>query len=279
MPELPEVETTRRGVLPYCSQQKITDCIVRDRRLRWPIPKNFGELTQGQTIQNIQRRGKYLIFQLDDIHVLWHLGMSGSLRVVTRDALATGLPEAVLRKHDHVDWVLDNQHILRFHDPRRFGSIHVVVNDPLAHPLLTKLGPEPLSANFTATTLFTASRGRKVPVKNLIMNSHIVVGVGNIYASEALFMAGIHPLKAAGKVSQTAYARLVTAIKTVLSASIEQGGTTLRDFVNSNGEPGYFKQQLRVYERAGQPCITCSKPITKRVIGQRSSYYCNECQK
>lgn len=270
MPELPEVETTRRGILPYCEHQTIVQCTVRNPRLRWPVAADFSEQVVGQTIRTVTRRAKYLIFDLGRLSVLWHLGMSGSLRIAT--------VQQPIRKHDHIDWVLSNDSILRFHDPRRFGSV-VMTDDPDRHTLLYKLGPEPLSDSFTADYLYQQSRGKTVAVKNFIMNSGVVVGVGNIYASEALFMAGIHPLKAAGKVSLLAYRRLTDAIKTVLAASIEQGGTTLRDFVHGNGEPGYFKQQLRVYERAGQPCRQCEKPLTRRVIGQRSSYYCTQCQR
>lgn len=271
MPELPEVETTRRGLLPHLQNQTINNVIVRNAKLRWPVTKKLSTLLIGQTIINIERRGKYLIFETGIGNMLVHLGMSGSLRITEADGLR--------KKHDHIDWVFNNNKILRFHDPRRFGSVHWTKTDPLEHPLLVKLGPEPLNREFNGTHLFTLSRKRTVAIKNFIMNSQVVVGVGNIYASESLFLAGIRPSRAAGKVSKTDYEKLAKTIKQVLRASIKQGGTTLRDFVNEAGNPGYFRQKLRVYERAGQACINCASPIQQKVIGQRASYYCSHCQK
>lgn len=270
MPELPEVETTRRGLLPWLQRAKISDVIIRQRQLRWPIPRNLKQLLTGQTVVDIHRRGKYLVFDFDAGHMLVHLGMSGSLRIVD--------DTAEIRKHDHIDWRLDSGKILRFHDPRRFGSVHWIKQNPLEHPLLNDLGPEPLEDGFTGEYLHARSRKRNAAVKNFIMDSHIVVGVGNIYASESLFLAGIHPRKAAGKVSLERYIKLADAIKSVLNASITQGGTTLRDFVNESGNPGYFRQRLRVYEREGEPCLLCESKIKRVVIGQRASYFCAQCQ-
>lgn len=270
MPELPEVETTRRGLLPHLKNRKVTDVKIRNRQLRWPTPHALKQKLAGQQFLDIRRRGKYLIFDFERGHMLAHLGMSGSLRIV--DA---GVER---RKHDHIDWFLDSGKILRFHDPRRFGSIHWIVQDVLQHPLLKDLGLEPLEQSFNGTYLLTCGRNRKLAVKNFIMNSRVVTGVGNIYASESLFVAGIHPNRPAGDVSGESYQRLADAIKTVLNASIEQGGTTLRDFVNENGNPGYFRQQLRVYEQAGNPCLQCGAIIQMQVIGQRASYFCPRCQ-
>ncbi|HEX7026604.1 MAG TPA: bifunctional DNA-formamidopyrimidine glycosylase/DNA-(apurinic or apyrimidinic site) lyase [Gammaproteobacteria bacterium] len=271
MPELPEVETTRRGLLPHLKNRTATDVRIRNRQLRWPIPRGLKQKITGQRIIDVRRRGKYLIFDFEQGHMLAHLGMSGSFRIVDVQAPA--------RKHDHIDWLLDSGMILRFHDPRRFGSIHWVTGDILQHPLLKDLGPEPLEDEFNGGYLSNLARNRKIAVKNFIMNSRVVTGVGNIYASESLFLAGIHPDRPAGQVSQSGYQRLAEAVKTVLTASIEQGGTTLRDFVNENGNPGYFRQQLRVYEQAGNPCRQCGRAIQMQVIGQRSSYFCPRCQK
>jgi formamidopyrimidine-DNA glycosylase len=270
MPELPEVETTRRGLLPWLQGTSISDVIIRQRQLRWPTPRNLKNLLMGQTVINIRRRGKYLLFDFETGHMLVHLGMSGSLRIVD--------DSAEIRKHDHIDWRLDSGKILRFHDPRRFGSVHWIKQNPLEHSLLSDLGPEPLENEFTGDYLFTRSRKRKTAAKSFIMNSAIVVGVGNIYASESLFLAGIHPRKAAGKVSLERYIKLADAIKAVLNASIMEGGTTLRDFVNESGNPGYFRQQLRVYEREGESCLLCESKIKRVVIGQRASYFCGQCQ-
>jgi formamidopyrimidine-DNA glycosylase len=270
MPELPEVETTLRGIGPHLLHQRISRVIVRDPRLRWPVPAEVSK-AEGQQFVSLDRRGKYLLLRLQQGGLIIHLGMSGSLRILQQPLT----PE----KHDHVDIELENGVCLRFNDPRRFGALLWVDGQMEAHELLRYLGPEPLSDEFTAVYLYRRSRDRKVAIKNFIMNGHIVVGVGNIYASEALFMAGIHPQRAAGKISRRRYEGLVAAIFDVLSRAIKQGGTTLRDFVNSDGAPGYFAQELLVYGRADRDCFQCGAAIRQKVIGQRSSYYCAVCQR
>ncbi len=270
MPELPEVETTRRGIAPHVIGQRITAVIVRERRLRWPVDRNLPKLLQDQCITAVDRRGKYLLLCMPAGTLIIHLGMSGNLRLVGADT--------PVKKHDHLDIVLDNNKILRYHDPRRFGCVLFTSEPVNAHFLLKELGVEPLERGFTGNYLFEQSRRRSLAVKLFIMNSHIVVGVGNIYASEALFLAGIHPKRAAGKITLERYTTLVKAIKHVLRASIKQGGTTLRDFVNGDGQPGYFAQQLRVYGRAGEPCGKCHQPVRHIVLGQRATYYCPHCQ-
>lgn len=247
------------------------DAVVRDRRLRWPIPKTFEASVHDQTIRRVERRAKYLLIGFDSGTAIVHLGMSGSLRM---------LPSATPpRAHDHWDLVLDTGRVLRFHDPRRFGSLHWVVGDPLLHPLLAKLGPEPLSPDFDPPYLHRATRKRSVAIKHLIMNSQIVVGVGNIYASEALFRARISPRRAARRITREESKALVSAIQEVLSEAIEIGGTTLRDYVNAEGTPGYFAQRLFVYERSKQPCRICQSPIKQFTQGQRSTYWCAACQR
>ena len=270
MPELPEVETTLRGVSPHLVGRTVRELIVQERRLRWPVPDDLAEI-EGTTILAGSRRGKYLLFTTARGTLLIHLGMSGSLRVLA--------PSVPWRKHDHLALRLDTGMELRFHDPRRFGTVQWVHGDALAHPLLKDLGPEPLSPDFTARHLFDLSRGRSSSVKAFIMDSHIVVGVGNIYACEALFMSGIRPTLAAGKVSLPRYQRLVASVQEVLAASIEMGGTTLRDFLNESGEPGYFKQTLRVYDREGLPCHTCGTLIKRIVQTNRSTFLCPKCQR
>lgn len=270
MPELPEVETTLRGIQPHLLNQRVARVTVRDTRLRWPVPDEVRN-AEGQSFTGLQRRGKYLLLHLQHGGLIIHLGMSGSLRIVQH-----AMPP---EKHDHVDVELDNGAILRFNDPRRFGAFLWVDGDIQLHELLRDLGPEPLSDTFNAAYLYEHSRSRSVAVKNFIMNGHIVVGVGNIYASEALFMAGIHPQRAAGRISRQRYEGLVAAIRDVLSRAIRRGGTTLRDFVNSDGAPGYFAQELLVYDRAGSDCFQCGSVIKQKVIGQRSSYYCPACQR
>lgn len=269
MPELPEVETTLRGIAPYLLHQRIRAVDVRDRRLRWPVPEQVAEAA-GQRVESLERRAKYLLIGLQHGALMIHLGMSGSIRVLTEHAEP--------RKHDHFDIVTD-QAVLRFNDPRRFGSFLWVKLPVTDHPLLASLGPEPLSADFTGDYLRRYSRGRRLAVKNFIMDGKVVVGVGNIYASEALFMAGIHPTRPAGRVSLQRYEGLVAAIRDVLGRAIEDGGTTLRDYVNGSGTPGYFAQNLLVYGRAGRPCFQCGAPIRQKVIGQRSSFYCINCQR
>ncbi|MEP4076932.1 bifunctional DNA-formamidopyrimidine glycosylase/DNA-(apurinic or apyrimidinic site) lyase [Haloferula sp.] len=272
MPELPEVETTRRGITPHLSGVEITDVIVRNRRLRYPVSKTLDQIS-GDRFVDVRRRAKYLILDLETAgSLIVHLGMSGSLRLSD--------PAIELKKHDHVILELSNGKQLRFHDPRRFGIyLHLPVENPLEHRLLSKLGPEPLSDDFDLPHLKLACRGRKAPIKQVIMDNKVVVGVGNIYASEALFRAGIRPTIAAGRLSGPRLGRLVESIREVLHESIEQGGTTLRDFVNSDGEPGYFSQRLFVYDRFADPCRVCQTPIRQKVMGQRSTYWCPNCQK
>lgn len=271
MPELPEVETTRRGIAPHVIGARIDDVVVRERRLRWPVPRGLATTLRGQRFLRIDRRAKYLLFRSGAGCMILHLGMSGSLRVVE--------PGARREKHDHVDFVFASGRRLRFRDPRRFGSIHWTAGDPLAHALLRGLGPEPLDPGFSGEYLHARSRGRVQAVKNFIMDSRVVVGVGNIYASESLHAAGIRPQQAAGRVSLARYRRLAGEIRSVLNAAIGKGGTTLRDFVSGVGEPGYFRLELRVYERAGEPCPGCGAPIRSIRIGQRSSFYCPKCQR
>lgn len=271
MPELPEVETTRRGIEPFLVGQAVTGLIVRQRRLRWPIPHALDRALPGQVIRAVRRRGKYLLLDTPAGTAILHLGMSGSLRVVVRDA--------PVGKHDHVDIQLASGQSLRLTDPRRFGALLWITEAAEQHALLSSLGPEPLDPEFDGAHLFNAARGRKLAIKHFIMDSHIVVGVGNIYANEALFMAGIHPTRPAGRISRGRYDSLADSIKQVLVASIEMGGTTLRDFVGGDGKPGYFKQTLRVYDRLGEPCVQCGLPIRGKRIGQRSSFYCVQCQR
>lgn len=270
MPELPEVETTRRGIEKHLTDQTVTDVIVRQRQLRWPIPKTLTRYIRNQMINSVERRGKYLLIQFDNGTLMMHLGMSGSLRVLEKDV--------PVEKHDHFDLVLSNNKCLRLRDPRRFGSV-LWADDWQQHKLIKDLGPEPLVTDFNAEYLFAQSRKRKVAVKNFIMNSHIVVGVGNIYASEALFRAGVRPKRIAGKITKAETVELVSVIKNVLKESIKQGGTTLKDFTASDGKPGYFKQKLAVYGRDGEPCLHCKTIIKQVTIGQRASYYCPICQK
>ncbi len=274
MPELPEVETTRRGISPYIEHQRVVQMVLRQRNLRWPISANLESGLIGQIIRKVSRRGKYLLLTTDVGTLIIHLGMSGSLRVLS-DSTATTPPG----KHDHVDILFDNAQLLRFTDPRRFGCM-LWQTDPIAeHPLLCDLGPEPLDVSFDAEYLHGRSRGRSAPVKAFIMDSQVVVGVGNIYANEALFKAGIAPRRAAGRIAISRYATLVSCIQEVLSNAIAVGGTTLRDFTNSSGEPGYFKQSLQVYGRGGMPCVQCHHPLTDIRLGQRTTVYCSHCQK
>ncbi len=270
MPELPEVETTRRGIAPAVVQQRIVDVKVRERRLRIPLTPDTERAVLGQWIQAVERRGKYLLIALERGVVLVHLGMSGSLRLVAVDTPP--------RRHDHVDLVLGNGRCLRFHDPRRFGLVHWIESPAEAHPLLCHLGPEPLSEQFDGQVLYQRAAKRRCAVKTLIMDSRVVVGVGNIYANEALFLAGIDPRRAAREVSIEQYQALAERIRQVLSAAIEQGGTTLRDFVREDGNPGYFAQALRVYGRDQKPCVICGAPIVQTRIAQRATYFCTQCQ-
>ena len=268
MPELPEVETTRRGIAPHVDGQRIKRVILRETRLRWPISPEIEDLG-GQRIGTVSRRAKYLLMPLERGHLIWHLGMSGSMRV-----LPAGSPAEL---HEHVELELENGQALKFRDPRRFGALLYSEQDPLQHRLLQGLGPEPLSGAFNTDYLYAACRQRKSSIKTLIMNSHIVVGVGNIYASEALYLAGIRPTRAAGRISRARIARLVDAIRSTLSAAIEQGGTTLQDFTQADGKPGYFRHALQVYGNKGA-CPACGEAIRQRVLGQRSTFYCVNCQ-
>jgi len=270
MPELPEVETTRRGIAPHLVGRRVEKLIVRQRNLRWPIPLALQRGLPGQRVDAVERRAKYLLVHTTAGSALLHLGMSGSLRV---------LPSLVpAGPHDHVDWQLDSGKILRYTDPRRFGS-QLWQPPGTLHPLLADLGPEPLADDFDGDYLWHASRGRAVAVKIFLMDQKIVVGVGNIYAAEALFAAGIRPTRAAGSVSRARYARLADEIKRILVHAITRGGTTLRDFISPDGAPGYFEQELFVYGRKGEPCRVCATPIRAIVTGQRSTFYCPHCQR
>jgi formamidopyrimidine-DNA glycosylase len=270
MPELPEVETTRRGLAPHVVGRSIAAIEVREPRLRWPVSKHLIAALAGQRIDALERRGKYLLFGTKAGTLLVHLGMSGSLRYL-REPPTHGL-------HDHVDMRFVGGGCLRFNDPRRFGS-WLLTAEPAKHRLLKELGPEPLSVEFTADYLRDASRGRRLAIKQLLMNGKIVVGVGNIYANEALFRARIHPLRAAGRIAPARFELLVKAVQDVLNDAIEEGGTTLRNYVDGDGNPGYFRQSLDVYERFGEPCRRCGTAIRRKVQGQRATYFCPHCQK
>jgi formamidopyrimidine-DNA glycosylase len=269
MPELPEVETSRRGIEPHMVGETIEKVVMRDRRLRWPVDKAVDAALTGKAIDSVTRRAKYLLLNTCAGSAILHLGMSGSLRIV--DA---GSPAGV---HDHFDFELGSGQALRYRDPRRFGSLHWS-EEALSHPLLRDLGPEPLGDEFSGDYLFRKSRGRRVTVKQFIMNANIVVGVGNIYASEALYGARINPKRAAGRVSRDRYERLSGAIRDVLARAIKAGGTTLQDFVGGDGEAGYFQQQLDVYGRDELACRSCGQGIKAIVQGQRATYYCTKCQ-
>lgn len=271
MPELPEVETTVRGVSPHVTGQTITQVDVRNASLRWAVPDDLAFRLEGYTIDGVTRRAKYLLFSINDATMLIHLGMSGSLRMVD--------PETPLKKHDHLIFSLSNGMQMRYHDPRRFGCVLWTEGAIDSHDLISHLGPEPLSEAFDASYLWQRSRKRNIATKLFIMDSKVVVGVGNIYANEALFAAGINPNKAAGKLTKPACERLVHEIKKVLAAAIQQGGTTLRDFVGSDGQPGYFKQTLAVYGRGGEACVNCGRGLTETRLGQRATVFCKVCQK
>lgn len=269
MPELPEVETSRRGIAPHLEGRTISGAIVRTPKLRWPIPE-LATILPGQGIERVDRRAKYLLVRCTRGTLLIHLGMSGSLRV-----LPSTTPPA---KHDHFDLQLGD-HCLRLRDPRRFGALLWTEQDPEHHPLIASLGPEPLSDAFNLEYLQAQAAARKVPIKALLMDGKVVVGVGNIYATESLFLSGIHPKRACNRVSRARLASLVDEVKAILSAAITQGGTTLRDFQQEDGKPGYFAQQLRVYGRAGESCGQCGSIIKTQTIGQRASAYCPSCQR
>ena len=247
------------------------DFIVRDRRLRWPIAANLEAAVRDQTVRAIDRRAKYILIRFDAGTLILHLGMSGSLRLVKA--------ETPLKTHDHWDMRMEGGWVLRFHDPRRFGSLHWTESDPKLHPLLAKLAPEPLSREFDGEYLHRATRKRSVAIKHLIMNSQVVVGVGNIYASEALFRARVSPRRAARRLTRQEAAKLAQAIKDVLGEAIKIGGTSLRDYVNADGVPGYFRQKLFVYERAGEACRVCRSAVKQFAQGQRSTYWCSTCQR
>ena len=270
MPELPEVETTRRGIKPYIDQKKVSEVIVRQPKLRWPVPPEIHQM-EGQIVESVTRRGKYILLETKTGTALIHLGMSGSLRVVEAGT--------DVEKHDHVDIVLETGKAVRLRDPRRFGAFLWTKQNPLKHKLIRSLGPEPLTDDFNADYLYTVSRDRSMSIKQFIMNGHVVVGVGNIYACESLFKSNISPKWAAGKVSKARYEKLVDEIKTVLAKAIEQGGTTLQDFVQVEGSPGYFKQELNVYGRSGENCFNCDSTIKQITQGQRSTFYCSKCQR
>jgi formamidopyrimidine-DNA glycosylase len=270
VPELPEVETTRRGIHPHLVGRKITSVIVREPRLRWPVTPALSQYLTGQTISEVSRRAKYLFLKTSAGRVMIHLGMSGSLRVLPA--------ETFVEKHDHIDLRLDNGQVLRYRDPRRFGSFFWLAHDE-SHTLINSLGPEPLSEHFDGDHLFNQSRKKSVAIKQFVMDGKIVVGVGNIYANESLFMSGIRPDRKAGSVSRKRYQDLAVRIKSVLSAAIEAGGTTLRDFVNEDGNPGYFKHELKVYGRGGEPCLSCSLTLTETRLGQRTTVFCRKCQR
>lgn len=271
MPELPEVETTRRGIAPHVIGRRVTGVTVRNPRLRYPVHPNLTRLLTGREVEAVERRGKYLWLGYANGALILHLGMSGSLCVVP----AARPP----RKHDHVDILFDHGQCLRLHDPRRFSMMVWSRGDPLQHPLLRDIGVEPLSAGLNGEYLYLRSRRRRVMVKQFIMDGRIVAGVGNIYANEALYAAGISPLRPAGRISLARYQRLDEAIKGVLGEAISQGGTTLRDFYHGDGQPGYFQQRLRVYQRHGTPCPHCGHTIRMQRLGQRSSFYCGTCQR
>jgi len=270
MPELPEVETTLRGVTPHVTNKKITQLIIRQPQLRWPVTLGLSELIEGKKIKSAYRRGKYLLFSIADGHLLIHLGMSGSLRIVTAS-------EPPLF-HDHIDLQF-GKIALRYSDPRRFGCWLWVDGNPEDYKLLKDLGPEPLTEDFHADYLWQKSRKRSKTLKEFIMDNHVVVGVGNIYANESLFMAGIKPIRKAGSLTKKEAELWVEKIRFVLQRSIDQGGTTLRDFVGGDGKPGYFQQQLLVYGRGDQACLTCAKLLKEIYLGGRSSVYCVSCQK
>ena len=269
MPELPEVETSRRGIAPHVVDTTVQDVIVRNRNLRWPVSRSVDRNLCGATITAVDRRAKYLLIRTSAGAAILHLGMSGSVCIVNQ-----GTPAGI---HDHVDIELNSGKLLRFRDPRRFGSLHWS-RTPLQHKLLKSLGPEPLGDEFDGEYLWKRSRSRRVSIKQFIMNAQVVVGVGNIYASEALFIAGIHPRRAAGRISQRRYETLAAAIRSVLAKAIDAGGTTLRDFYGGDGASGYFQQQLEVYGRDGEACRYCGTLITAIVQGQRSTFYCKHCQ-
>ena len=269
MPELPEVEVSRMGITPHMQDQIIDKVIVRRKQLRWPVPDEV-KLAEKQQVTRIERRAKYLLIHTDPGAIILHLGMSGKLRIVPATQ--------PIQKHDHIDLLLNNGLCLRFNDARRFGAC-LWQADGVQHSVLSKLGPEPLTEEFSADQLFSRSRGKKMAVKNFIMDNANVVGVGNIYASESLFRAQIDPRRSAQDLLPQEYEKLVVDIKWVLARAIEQGGTTLKDFTQADGSPGYFAQKLNVYGRKGEECFQCQQPVQSVVIGQRNTFFCDHCQK
>ncbi len=270
MPELPEVETTLNALKPHLNGEVFHHVIVRETRLRWPVPDKLNDTLANLSILNLSRRGKYILIHCDKGTLIIHLGMSGRLKLLTHH-------DEPMR-HDHVDFILSSGLILRYHDPRRFGAILWTNEPPAHHVLLKSLGPEPLEDDFTGEYLFAITRNRRLAIKLLIMNAACVVGVGNIYANEALFLSGIHPEMPAKNVKIDQCNRLVLSIKSVLMRAIQQGGTTLKDFINPLGKPGYFTQQLNVYGREGLACFQCQSVLKAMRLGQRTTVYCNVCQ-
>lgn len=273
MPELPEVETTKNGVRPHVLNKVVSKVVVRQPSLRWPVPSDLAQLINNATLKNVERRAKYLLCHFEGVHegtVMIHLGMSGNLRIVASDA--------PVQKHDHVDIVFQDGTTLRYCDPRRFGCVLWLGEKPYEHSLLSGLGPEPLTDEFNADYLWQLSRNKKTAVKQFVMDQKVVTGIGNIYATEALFTAGIRPNKEAGKVSKASYDKFVQASKTILERAIAQGGTTLKDFVGGDGKPGYFAQQLLVYGKKGEECPKCASVLKEIKLSNRSSVYCPKCQ-
>jgi len=271
VPELPEVESTRRDLERDVIGRSVAAVVVRDRRLRWPVPAALGRKLAGRTITDIRRRAKYLLIGAENGTVLVHLGMSGSLRL-HRVPTMPG-------PHDHIDLVLDDGRFVRYRDPRRFGCWLWTESDPTRHPLLVHLGPEPLGVDFDGAGLHRRLRGRTAPIKNMLMDSRIVAGVGNIYANEALFIAGIDPRRAAGRIGRRRIDRLVDALQDVLRVAVDAGGTTLRDYARADGASGEFSSRLNVYGREGEPCPRCAVPLARTNLGQRSTWYCRRCQR
>ncbi|WP_371374627.1 bifunctional DNA-formamidopyrimidine glycosylase/DNA-(apurinic or apyrimidinic site) lyase [Thalassotalea aquiviva] len=270
MPELPEVEVCRLGITPHILKQTVTKVIVRHWQLRWPVSADINDIC-GHQITQVERRAKYLLLKTKVGTLVLHLGMSGTIRVIDKTLLA--------QKHDHFDLVLDNNKALRLNDPRRFGAVLWLTGNVQEHPLFASMGPEPLQSDFTESHLYLSSRQRKTPIKNFIMDNKVVVGVGNIYANESLFLAGIKPTVAAGSISKARYVTLTHIIKQVLAKAITQGGTTLKDFTQADGKPGYFAQSLQVYGRAKQPCVQCKTLLKEIKQAGRATVYCPQCQK
>lgn len=270
MPELPEVETTCRGISPHILHQTIKQVIIRTPKLRWPIPKNIAKILPGQQVRAIERRAKYILIKFDIGTLIIHLGMSGRLQTLSSFSAA--------QKHDHVDFGFNNGTWLRLNDPRRFGAVLWTEQPPLEHKLLVNLGPEPFDTSFTSKYILTKAKNKKIAVKKFIMDAAVVVGVGNIYASEALFASKIDPRKAAQDITLNQYTILVKHIRGILKAAIAKGGTTLKDFLDTDGNPGYFSQKLKVYGRDKQPCLVCDNLIESLQIGQRNTFFCTTCQ-